>query len=87
MALTDIVSPDRLCGLMARGNIGTLTGMSVESTAVYMSITRTVPDTSDVRGGVQYGVNGTELTGTAPTDEEIAEAIWTYNGPEGRTLT
>lgn len=62
MALTDIVFDDNNSAAAARGDIGS----AVDSLSPQMShrLLLAVPVIADVKIGVQYGQQGTELTGT-----------------------
>jgi hypothetical protein len=63
MALTDIVSEGGESSAAARGDIGTLTDiLSRDGMSGYCFLT--VPAIADVKSGVEYGQQGTELTGT-----------------------
>lgn len=61
MALTDVVSPTGISN-MARGNVGTVTDVVVPRGSDKIFID--TPVVGDVKSGVQYGQQGTELTGT-----------------------
>lgn len=61
MALTDVVSPTGISN-MARGNTGTVVDVDVPRGSDKLFIG--MPDTTEVQSGVQYGQQGTELTGS-----------------------
>lgn len=65
MALTDILAYGGKQGIneMSRGNIGTLSdALSLRKAVQEEKLV--VPVVGDVKSGVQYGVNGNQLTGT-----------------------
>lgn len=63
MALNDIMSGDNGTQEMARGDIGSVTDMTACCRMVQEE-SLVVPVATDVKSGIQYGVNGDELTGS-----------------------
>ena len=63
MALTDIVFDDNNSSAAARGDIGTLDDILARD-GMSSRLLLAVPVVADVKSGVQYGQQGTELTGT-----------------------
>ncbi len=63
MALTDIVSEGGESSSASRGNIGTIAdALARDGMSHYIFLS--VPVIADVKSGVVYGKQGTELTGT-----------------------
>lgn len=63
MALTDIMSGGSGEQEMARGDIGSVTDM-LSPRRMIQEERLVVPAIADVKSGIQYGVNGDQLTGT-----------------------
>ena len=63
MALNDIMSGSNGTQEMARGNIGSVTDMT-QGLRMVQEETLVSPAAADVKSGVQYGVNGNQLTGS-----------------------
>lgn len=63
MALTDIVTSEGNSSVAARGNGGTVSD-ALSRQAISLSRFLTSPAVGDVKTGVAYGRQGTELTGT-----------------------
>lgn len=63
MALNDIVFSSRGVQEENRGNIGSVTDITTRKRSVQEE-KLVVPVVTDVKSGIQYGVNGDQLTGT-----------------------
>ena len=97
MALTDIVSEGGESSAAARGDIGTLVDiLARDGMSGYKYVA--VPVIADVKSGVVYGKQGTELTGTyvgggglpmltSGAVDSLVSAIWAKTLPLGAAPT
>ena len=96
MPLTDIVSEGGMSSVAARGNIGVIVdALARDGMSHYKFLS--VPVIADVKSGVVYGKQGTELTGTyvgggalmltSGAVDSLVSAIWAKTLPLGAAPT